>query len=181
MVSVEDKLNNFLVLEHFNQLEDNGLDPKLGIYEGSRLIVVSQIRTNILAKIYQLFMDIIYNPILSFLGKLSFNEEQISALQGEVRLLQSDFSDKESTLNTLTTKTEAVQKELAGKQQVLQEARMAENQIDSLNSKINQLESRLKELSLSEKECAVAEGKIANLSNTIHQLESKISALRSNA
>lgn len=199
MTSIQDKLHNFLVLEDFNLLQQNNLEPKLGIYGGDRLIIVSQKRTNFFAKIYQLFLNFIYNPLLSICKKLSIDQRRVTELKKEVEILQGDFSDKQRSLNDLSIsievqkqefntyesrlsgakqETEIVENELLQKKQALNEAKAAENRVASLNLQIEQLENRLKDLSDFEKQRVPAEQKITALRQMINQLESQVSRLK---
>ncbi|KAF3361908.1 hypothetical protein PHSC3_001562 [Chlamydiales bacterium STE3] len=202
MTSIQDKLNNFLVLEHFNLLYQENLKPKLGVYAGNRLIIASQKRTNFFAKIYQLFLDAIYYPILVVCKKLNVDGKRITDLKKEIEILKSDLSDKQHILNSLAARiaakkqkantyesqavsirreTKIIENELRQKRQALDECKTAESRITSLNLQIRQLENRLTELSAFEKQCAPADQKIKELRKVIYQLEEQIATLKMNA
>lgn len=202
MTSIEDKLNNFLVLERFDKLQQEHLEPKLGVYGENRLVIASQKRKHFFAKVYQLFIDKCYNPLRVFCGKLKFDENRISQLKTEVDSLKGDLSEKQRALDDLTSKVQAqreeigacerraaqarleqeqVEKELLEKQHALLVFLEAESQIGHLTVQITHLEGRLSKLSNLEKEYEPAEQKMTQLRETIQQLESTIATLRHNA
>lgn len=117
MTSITDKLNNVLVLEHFSRLQETNLEPKLGVYDGNRLVIVSQLT----------------KEIETLQGDLSHKQGVLDNLVKRIEGLKVELSNYVERSSNAEQETGVIEKELLAKKQFLRECNAAENKIPGLN------------------------------------------------
>lgn len=190
-------VQNALVLDTFDELTKNGFKPALGVYRGRQLVIISENATGLIAKIRQLWRNLI-NGLLFRMRLLSTDETLLRRLEGDVaqycykmagggfqaRLdqLRSEISNKERAVSTLQTSILGLEQGVAqrtdAKNKLEQEAHSLEGQVASVREEIARHTCNLELCHKAEDRVKELESQKASLQAAVKEIEKSYETLQ---